>query len=130
MTMTTAERERLIKLSEDQAGLLKEGEIMKQSINRIHTRIDEMHDHLKGMTESLHDIVRQNDGHEERLAMLQEATSSLCQSVSEVDKACKRLKHLSFGFLALLIIMTVFVGILGEEILPKAFKWLWALVGL
>ena len=128
--MTSDERERMIRLSEAQAKLLTEGEMMKQSITRIHHRIDEMHESLVDMTKSLHSITRQNDGHEERLAQLQNITASLGETIVQLDKSCKRLKHTSFGFIGLLIVMAVLVGILGEEILPKAFKWLWAMLGL
>lgn len=130
MTMTNMERERLTNLSSEQAGLTKEVEHMNKSLERVHERITEMHEYLKGMTKDVSGILRQNERHEERLAQLQNITASLGETVVQLEKSGKRLKHVSFAFWAILLIMSVLVGVLGEEILPKAFKWLWALVGI
>lgn len=130
MTMTSQERERLTNLSSEQAGMAKEVEHMKHTMDRINKRIDDMHAYLKDITNSVSGILLQNEGHEERLAQLQNLTVSLGETVTQIDKSGKRLKHVSFAFFALLIIMAALVGMLGQEVLPKAFKWLWALLGL
>jgi len=130
MTMTGMERERLTSLSEGQASIMKDAEHMKDTMNRIHKRLDDMHDYLKKVTEDVAGILRQNEMHEERLAQLQNITASLGETVVQLEKSGKRLKHVSFAFWAILLIMSVLVGVLGEEILPKAFKWLWALMGI
>ena len=130
MTMTGAERERLMRLGENTATLTAEVGHMKETMGRLGDRIEEMHDYLKGITADITSIRVQNEGHEEKLSMLQELTSSLAGSVQDIDKTCRRLKHVSFAFMALLIVLAVMVGLLGEEVLPKALSWLWALVGL
>lgn len=130
MTMTNLERERLTNLSSEQAGLTKEVEHMNKSLERVHERITEMHEYLKGMTKDVSGILRQNERHEERLAQLQNITASLGETVVQIDKSGKRLRHVLFAFWGLLVAMAVLVGILGEEVLPKALSWLWALVGL
>lgn len=130
MTMTAAERERLTDIAADQASIRTEAEHMKKSIDRIHSRLDEMHGYLKGMTADVSGILCQNEHHEERLSMLQELTASLSMSVREIEKSCTRLKHMLFGFLSLLIVLAFLVGLLGEEVLPKALKWIGAIVGL
>lgn len=130
MTMTAQERNQLTELVANQAATMKEMEHMKDSMTRIHSRLDEMHDYLKGITSNVCEINKQNAMHEERLSALQETTASLGETVLQLDKSCKRLKHVSFAFLGLVIAMTVLVGLLGEEVLPKAVRWLWALVGL
>lgn len=130
MTMTAQERDQLTHVDRSQAALTKEVEHMSESLTRVHERITEMHDYLKGMTKDVSGILRQNEKHEERLAQLQNITASLGETVVQLEKSGKRLKHVSFAFWAILLIMSVLVGVLGEEILPKAFKWLWALVGI
>lgn len=130
MTMTAQERDQLTHVDRSQAALTKEVEHMSKSLTRVHERITEMHDYLKGMTKDVSGILRQNEKHEERLAQLQNITASLGETVVQLEKSGKRLKHVSFAFWAILLIMSVLVGVLGEEILPKAFKWLWALVGI
>ena len=117
-------------LSANQAAVMKEMEYMKESMTRIHARLDETHKYLKEITKDVSSIRTQNEGHEERLAMLQNLTASLGESIVSLDKSCWRLKRVSFGFIGLLIIMAVLVGLMGDEILPKVFSWLWALVGL
>ena len=130
MTMTAQERERLMRLGESNATLITEVEHVKDSMRDIRERIKDMHEHLKGITSDVASIRIQNEGHEEKLAMLQELTASLGETGAQIEKSCKRLKHMLAGFVGLLIVLAVLVGVLGEEVLPKAFKWLWALVGL
>ena len=128
--MTAQERGQLTELTAKQAAGLKEVEYLKGSVDRLHKRMDEMHEYLKSMTNDISNILRQNDSHEEKLAQLQNITATLGESVVQVNRTCNRLKHVAVGFIALLIVMAILVGILGEEVLPKALSWLWALVGL
>ena len=120
----------MMRLSENQAAGLKEIEMLKDAILDIKKRIDDMHDHLKEVTGSICSIRVQNEGHEEKLAMLQELTASLGESVVGIEKCCKRLKHMLFGFVGIMIVLAFLVGLLGEEIAPKTLKWVWALIGL
>ena len=128
--MTSAERDRMIDMASQQAVLVNEVDKMRKSIERIHQRIDEIGDSIERVSDKVCGIARQNEDHENRLIGLQNVTASLAESVAQIDNSCRRLKHVSFGFIGLLIVMAVLVGILGEEILPKALSWLWALVGL
>lgn len=130
MTMTAVERGQLTDVIASQAVVSKEVEQMHESIKRIHTRIDEIGDSIDKVSDKVCGIARQNEDHENRLIGLQNVTASLAESVTQIDNSCRRLKHVSFGFIGLLIVMTVLVGLLGEEILPKALSWLWTLVGL
>ena len=128
--MTAQERDQLTHVDRSQAALTKEVEHMSKSLTRVHERITEMHDYLKGITKDVSGILRQNEKHEERLAQLQNLTASLGETVVQIDKSGKHLKHVLFAFWGLLIAMAVLVGVLGEEVLPKALSWFWALVGL
>ena len=130
MTMTDRERERLTILAAGQAAMMKDGEHMKESLKGVRARVEDMHGYLKDITVSMNEIRRQNEGHEERLAQLQNIASELVSAVAEVRLACRRLRHILFGFIAILVAFGVIVEALGVEIAPKFFKWLWALVGL
>lgn len=130
MTMTDRERERLTILAAGQAAMMKDGEHMKESIKCARERLEDMHEYLKNITVSVNEITRQNEGHEERLAQLQNITSELVSAVAEVHRACRRLRHILFGFIAILVMFAVLVEALGVEIAPKFLKWLWSLAGL
>ena len=128
--MSASEWDRVIRIETPQAVGLKEVDVLKGAIYEIKDRLHDMHRDIKGATSDIASIRVQNEGHEEKLAMLQEITSSLSEAVIGIEKCCKRLKHTLFGFIGLLIVLAFLVGALGEEIAPKALKWLWALVGL
>lgn len=130
MTMTGHERERMMRLSEDTARLATEMVHVKESIERIDERLDEMYDYLKGITDDVSSIRVQNAGHEGKLAMLQALTASLGETGAQIERSCKRLKYMLFGFAVVLAWLAVMVGALGEDIIPGVLKWLWALVGL
>ena len=130
MTMTDLERERLMGLAAGQASMMKDAEHMKESMGRMNARIDDMHDYLKKMTKSMAAVTCRNEMQDERLSQLQNITASLGETVVKIDESGKRLKNISFAFYFILIVMAVLVGILGEEIIPKLFQWLWALFGI
>lgn len=130
MTMTDHEQERLIRLSEGQATLMLEVDHVKDQMGKIQKSLDDVLRYLRGTTKEINGIMRQNDRHEEKLAMLQELTASLAEAGEKIERSCKRLRYMLFGFFAVLIALAVLVGVLGEEVMPKILKWLWALVGL
>lgn len=130
MTMTDRERERLTILAAGQAAMMKDGEHMKETLTCVRGRIEDMHEYLKDITANVNGITRQNEGHEERLAQLQNVTSELVSAVAEVHRACRRLRHILFWFIAILVAFGVIVEALGVEIAPKFLKWLWSLAGL
>ena len=121
--MSAQEWDRVIRLETKQAVGLDKLEGLRGSMERIHKSLDKMNDNLK-------EVLSQNDRHEERLAELQNITGDLAVTVDEVGKTCKRLRHVLFGFMAVLLALAFLVGLLGEEIAPKAMKWLWALIGM
>lgn len=130
MAMSASEWDRVIRIETQQAVGLKEVETLKGSMTEIKKCIQNMGESLIKITSDVSSIRAQNEGHEEKLAMLQELTASLGESVVGLDKCCKRLKHMLFCFVGILIVLAFLVGLLGEEVAPKALKWIWALVGL
>ena len=123
MTLANLEKERIWEMANTQAKILTEMEHMSRSLTKVHSRVDEV-------GERIDDMAQQDERQEERLAELQELTSSLNFSVTEAQNTARRLKHIAFGFLVLLAVTAFMVGLLSEEILPKVLKSLWALVGM
>ena len=123
MTLANLEKERIWEMANTQAKILTEMEHMNRSLTKVHSRVDEV-------GERIDEMARRDELQEERLAELQEITSSLNSSVTEAQNTARRLKYIAFGFLVLLAVTAFMVGLLGEEILPKVLKSLWALVGM
>jgi hypothetical protein len=95
---------------------------LAQVLERTVTRQDSIVKLLDKLQAKLESIEKHDGLQEERMAQMQEAITTLTESVQQVNDASHRLRQIALGFLVLLGALAALTGVLGWDILPKFLK--------